>query len=168
MSPYCLSSIPGIYLFIELYSLKNSISCLWWHNRIIMIIIIMIIIIGRRRRTTTTTTTKRNCHLVDFAVPTDHRVRINESEKIHNWPDLARELKKVEKHEVDGDTNRIWSTLNGLQGIEKETTVTGEWKNCGRLVKKRSWDQREFWEESKTKKTCCHSGFSVVIYFTFV
>ena len=35
-----------------------------------------------------------NCHLVDFAILADHRVKIKESEKIHKYLDLTRELKK--------------------------------------------------------------------------
>ena len=38
---------------------------------------------------------KRNCHLVDFAVQADHRVKMKESEKIDKYLDLARELRKL-------------------------------------------------------------------------
>ena len=38
---------------------------------------------------------KRTCHLVDFAVPADHRVKMKESEKINKSLDLARELRKL-------------------------------------------------------------------------
>ena len=39
---------------------------------------------------------KRNtCHLMDFAVPADHRIKMKESEKINKYFDLARELKKL-------------------------------------------------------------------------
>ena len=34
------------------------------------------------------------CHLVDFAVPADHRVKLKEIEKKDKYLDLARELKK--------------------------------------------------------------------------
>ena len=34
---------------------------------------------------------------MDFAVPSDHRVKIKESEKRDNYLDLVRELKKVVK-----------------------------------------------------------------------
>ena len=37
---------------------------------------------------------KRTRHRVDFAVPTDNRVKINESEKM-NYLDLGRELRKL-------------------------------------------------------------------------
>ena len=33
--------------------------------------------------------------IVDFAVPTDHKVKLKESEKTDNYKDLARELKNL-------------------------------------------------------------------------
>ena len=38
---------------------------------------------------------KRNCKIVDFAVPTDHRIKLKEWEKKDKYLDLARELKKL-------------------------------------------------------------------------
>ena len=38
---------------------------------------------------------KRTCQLVDFAVPADHRVKLKENEKMDNYLDFARELKKL-------------------------------------------------------------------------
>ena len=38
---------------------------------------------------------KRTCHIVDFAVPADHRVKLKEIEKKAKYLDLARELKKL-------------------------------------------------------------------------
>ena len=43
--------------------------------------------------------TKKKCHLVDFVVPADHWVKIEESEKINKYLDLARELKKAVEYE---------------------------------------------------------------------
>ena len=37
---------------------------------------------------------KTTCKTVDFAVPADHRIKLNESETKHKYLDLARELKK--------------------------------------------------------------------------
>ena len=37
---------------------------------------------------------KRNCKIVDFAVPADHRIKLKECEKKNKYLDLARELKK--------------------------------------------------------------------------
>ena len=37
---------------------------------------------------------QRTCYIVDFAVTTDHRVKIKVSEKIDKYLDVAGELKK--------------------------------------------------------------------------
>ena len=37
---------------------------------------------------------KRTCKIVDFAVPTDHRIKPKECEKKDKYLELARELKK--------------------------------------------------------------------------
>ena len=42
---------------------------------------------------------------MDFAVPTDHRVKIEENVKRNKYLNLARELKKSYEHEGGGDTN---------------------------------------------------------------
>ena len=44
------------------------------------------------------------CWIVDFAIPADHRIKLKECEKNNKYPDLARELKKME-HEGDNYTN---------------------------------------------------------------
>ena len=38
---------------------------------------------------------KRNCKIVDFAVPADLRIKLKECEKKDKYLDLARELKKL-------------------------------------------------------------------------
>ena len=43
---------------------------------------------------------KRTCHLVNFAVEVDHKVKIKENEKIDKYLDLARELKKLWNRKV--------------------------------------------------------------------
>ena len=53
------------------------------------------------------TANKINWHLKDLVVPTDHIVKMKESEKIVKYIDLARELKTLE-HESDGIYNRGW------------------------------------------------------------
>ena len=57
---------------------KNYQLPLVWKT-LLGIIIIMIII----------------CHLVDFAIPGEHRVKIKESKEINKYPDLTRELIKL-------------------------------------------------------------------------
>ena len=42
----------------------------------------------------------RTCRITDFAVPTDHRVKLKESEKKDKYLDLARELKKLRNIKV--------------------------------------------------------------------
>ena len=51
--------------------------------------------------------TKRTYLTVDFAVPSDHWVKLKGSEKKKKgkYLDLARELKKTTEHESDGNTN---------------------------------------------------------------
>ena len=38
---------------------------------------------------------KRTCKIVNFAVPTEYRIKLKESEKKDKYLDLARELKKT-------------------------------------------------------------------------
>ena len=38
---------------------------------------------------------KKNCKIVDFTVPADHRIKLKEREKKDKYLDLARELKKL-------------------------------------------------------------------------
>ena len=46
----------------------------------------------------------KTCHLVDFAVPTDNRMKIELNEKVYKYLDFAWELKKVEPEGIS-DTN---------------------------------------------------------------
>ena len=39
--------------------------------------------------------TQKNCRIVDFAVPADHRIKPKESEKRDKYKNLARELDKL-------------------------------------------------------------------------
>ena len=51
---------------------------------------------------------KRICKIVDFTVPTDHRIKVEEWEKKDKYLDLATEVKKTMEHEGDNYTNRDW------------------------------------------------------------
>ena len=56
---------------------------------------------------------KRNCIIVDFAVPADHKIKQKESEKNDKYLDLARELKKTVEHADENYTNcnrRVWNS----------------------------------------------------------
>ena len=47
----------------------------------------------------------RTSRIMDFAVPTDHRIKLKEIGKRDKYLDLAREVKKTMEHESDSDTN---------------------------------------------------------------
>ena len=64
---------------------------------------------------------KRTCRIVDFAVPSEHRVKLKESKKRDIYLDLGRGLKKTTEHEGDGDTDR-YLTTNGVTSW-KHTTI---------------------------------------------
>ena len=51
---------------------------------------------------------KKTCKIVDFAVPSDNRIKHKECEKKDKYRGLARELKKTMEHEVDNNTNCDW------------------------------------------------------------
>ena len=38
---------------------------------------------------------KRTCKIVNFAIPDNHRIKLNEIEKKHKYLDLTKELKKL-------------------------------------------------------------------------
>ena len=61
---------------------------------------------------------RRTCHLVDFAVPPDHRVKIRKARQI---PRSCQKAEKAVKHEGDCDTNYTWSPWNSLQRLGKVT-----------------------------------------------
>ena len=51
--------------------------------------------LGRKTRPYNNQQKKRNCKIVDFAVPADHRIKLKECEKKDKYLDLARLLKKL-------------------------------------------------------------------------
>ena len=50
--------------------------------------------LGKKTRPYNNEEKKKTCKFVDFAVPADHRIKLEESEKRDKYLDLARELKK--------------------------------------------------------------------------
>ena len=66
----------------------------------------------------TTDTKKRTCHIVDFVVLMDHRVKIKESKKRDNHFDLARELRKLGK----------MTLISLVISLGKGTGRIGSWK----------------------------------------
>ena len=104
---------------------------------------------------------KRNCKIVGFAVPADHRIKLKEREKKDKYLDLARELKKLWNMQVTiipigmcafGTVTKV--LLKDLEDLE----VSDEWiqtklQHC--------WEWPEYWEESwRLEETCCHSNSS--------
>ena len=55
---------------------------------------------------------KRTCKIIDFAVPTEHRIKLKECEKKDKYLNLAMELKKTMEHAVDNYTNCNWCLWN--------------------------------------------------------
>ena len=74
---------------------------------------------------------KRTCRTVAFAVPTDQRVKSKKSEKKDKYLNFARELKKNEEHESDGDTNCNWSSWYCHQRIGTRTGGLGRKRTSG-------------------------------------
>ena len=55
----------------------------------------------------------RTCKIVDFAFPTDHKIKLKECGKKDKYIDLARELKKNMEHAGDNYINCNWCVWNG-------------------------------------------------------
>ena len=55
---------------------------------------------------------KKYCKIVNFAVPTGHRIKLKECEKKAKYLDFARELKKTVEHAGDNYTNCNWCVRN--------------------------------------------------------
>ena len=70
---------------------------------------------------------ERTCHLVNFGVAANHRVKKKEKEKIKKYLDLARELKKL--WNLNGDCN-----INNWKGGSRN------WKSDGKSRPYRSVD----------------------------
>ena len=87
-----------------------------WKTLIIIIIIELIVdfdiqtnhLISTRRLDLIAIKKKRTYKIVDFAVPSDHRIKLKECEKKDQYLDFARELKKTMEHEGDDYTNSDW------------------------------------------------------------
>ena len=57
---------------------------------------------------------------MNFAVPTDHRIKLKECEKKDKYLDLARELKKDMEHEGDNYTYCVSALFTVTKGLLKE------------------------------------------------
>ena len=74
---------------------------------------------------------KRTCQRVDFNFPADQNLKLKEIKKKDKYLDLARELKKNEKHESDGDTIYNWRARYSQQAIDKGTRGFGNKRTSG-------------------------------------
>ena len=67
----------------------------------------------------------RTCHIVNCAVPVDHRVRMKESEKKRQILGSGQRTKKQNKkkleHEGESRTNCNWCPRNGAKGFGKRS-----------------------------------------------
>ena len=63
---------------------------------------------------------KRICKIVNFAVPTDHRIKLKEYEKKDKYLDLARELKKLWNMKVTIKPIVIGAFVTVTKGLLKE------------------------------------------------
>ena len=108
---------------------------------------------------------KRTCKIVDFAVPADHRIKLEECEKKNKYVDLARELKKKLWNMqvtivpiVIGAFGRVTKgLLKGLEDLEDggrvETIQTTTLLRTARIL-------RKLW---RLEETCCHSNSSEIL-----
>ena len=89
---------------------------------------------------------KRTCKIVDFAVPADHRRKLEECEKKDKYLDLTRELKKLWNMQVTiipiviggfGTINK--ELLKGLEDLDVgrrvETIQTTAWLRTARILR---------------------------------
>ena len=78
--------------------------------------------LGQKTRTNNNFLKKRICKIVDFAVPADHRVKLNECEKKDKYLDLARKLKlwnmKVTTVPISAFGTITKGLLKGLEDLE--------------------------------------------------
>ena len=104
---------------------------------------------------------QRNCWIVGFAIPADHRVKLKDGKKRDKYLDLAREQKKLWNMKmtvipiVIGMLSTVTKGLvQGLKELEIRTQWRpSKWQNC--------WDWPEYWEDSwRLEETCCHSNSS--------
>ena len=72
------------------------------------------LILARRPNQILMNKKKRTCHIVDYVVTTDYRVKVKEGKVLdYTWGYLP-ELKKVMEHESDCDTNQSQSPWKSL------------------------------------------------------
>ena len=92
---------------------------------------------------------------MDFAVPADFRMKLNECEKMDKYLDLARELKKLWNMKVTMVLiviGAFGTVTKGLLKSLEDLKLAFEWRQ------QHYWRRPEYWEESwRLKETCCQS-----------
>ena len=73
----------------------------------------------------------KNKKILDFAVSSDHKIKLKECEKRDKYLDLARELKKTVEYEGDNYTNSDWCFWHGNKRIIKGPGIFGSWRPSG-------------------------------------
>ena len=98
---------------------------------------------------------KKTRRIVDFAVPTDHRVKLKESEKKNKYLNLVRELKKLWNMKVMFIPIVIGALSTVIEGLIK--VLENEWRPSKLL---HNWHRLEYWEVSwSLDETYYHSNF---------
>ena len=75
---------------------------------------------------------------MDFTVPADNRVKLNESEKKDKYPDIARELQKKCGTWSDSEISCNWCTRYSHQGLTEgveDLILEQEWRLFKLLIK---------------------------------
>ena len=92
---------------------------------------------------------RKICKIVDFAVPTDHRIQLKEYEKRDKYLDLARELKKLWNMKVTIIPIVFGAFDTVTKGLLKSLEDLTGWQLSGGPSKKQHyWKRPEYWEES--------------------
>ena len=107
-----------------------------------------LIIINRRKKK------KRTCKIVDFAVSTDHRIKLKENEKKDKYLDLAWELKKLWNMKVT-IIPIVIGTVTKRLSKELEDFEVGGWVETIQTTALRMARILR-----RVLGTCCHSNFS--------
>ena len=105
-------------------------------------------LIPARRPDLIITTKKSICKIVDFAVPADHRINLNESEKKDKYLDLARELKKLWNMKVTIVPIVIGALGTISTGLLKRPGGLGSWWTCS------DYPNDSIDENSQNPETC--------------
>ena len=104
--------------------------------------------LGQKTRPYNNQQKKRICKIVDFAVPADHKIKLNECEKKDEYIDLARELKKLGNMRmtivpivIDAFGTVTKGLCKGLENLEVGRRVET-------IQQQHYWKRPEYWEES--------------------